>query len=189
AAVARGGGDCDHRRLAARPRGDRDAPRCSQGANGRRPPDGLSFARGDRIMGSYRGTNMPSTGTHRDEAWISLRTPVYAGHLINKDIRMRGMDWRFWGLVVLGVGVALGGGFAGYGFSQGRLAERYVTVKGVSEREVQADLAVWPLQITVADNDLEAANAQLARGNASVRQFMLRHGLDTTQVALTGYYV
>lgn len=102
---------------------------------------------------------------------------------------MRGMDWRFWGLVVLGIGVALGGGLAGYGFSQSRVADRFVTVKGVSEREVQADLAVWPLQITGAANDLEVANAQLARGNASVRQFMVRHGLDTTQVALTGYYV
>lgn len=99
------------------------------------------------------------------------------------------MDWRFWGLVVLGVGVAVGGGLAGRGFAEGRTAERYVTVKGVSEREVRADLAVWPLQITAADNNLEIANAQLARGISSVRQFMLRHGLDTTQVALTGYYV
>ena len=102
---------------------------------------------------------------------------------------MRDMDWRFWGMVVLGVGVALGGALAGYGFAQGRVAERFVTVKGVSEREVQADLAVWPLQVIAADNDLEAANAQLARGLDGVRQFMARQGLDTTQIALTGYYV
>lgn len=102
---------------------------------------------------------------------------------------MRELDWRFWGLVVLGVGVAIGGGLAGLGFAQGRVAERFVTVKGVSEREVQADLAVWPLQMTAADNDLEAANVQLARGIESVRQFMVRSGLDTTQIALTGYYV
>jgi len=102
---------------------------------------------------------------------------------------MSGYDWRFWGLVVLGVGVALSGAFAGYGFSQGRVAERFVTVKGVSEREVEADLAVWPLQITAADNNLDAVNRQLAQGVSAVHQFMARHGLDTTQVALTGYYV
>lgn len=98
-------------------------------------------------------------------------------------------DWRFWGMVVLGVGMALGGAFAGWGFAQGRAAERFVTVKGVSEREVRADLAVWPLQVVAADNDLASATAQLARGIAVVRDFMARQGLDTTQVALTAYSV
>jgi uncharacterized protein len=102
---------------------------------------------------------------------------------------MREMDWRFWGLAVLGLGVALGGALAGRGFAQGRAAERYVTVKGVSEREVQADLAVWPLQVVAADNDLAAATAQLARGISGVREFIARNGLDSTQVALTAYAV
>jgi hypothetical protein len=92
-------------------------------------------------------------------------------------------------MVVLALGIALGGGLAGMGFSRGRVAERFVTVKGVSEREVQADLAVWPLQITAASNDLSTANAQLGRTITGVRDFMARQGLDTTQVALTGYYV
>ena len=102
---------------------------------------------------------------------------------------MRQLDVRFWGLLALAVGVALGGLFAGLGFAQGRTTDRYVTVKGVSEREVEADLAVWPLQLIAADNDLEAATAQLARGIDEVRAFLTRHGLDTTQMALTGYYV
>jgi hypothetical protein len=96
---------------------------------------------------------------------------------------------RLRGMIVLALGIALGGGLAGFGFARGRVAERFVTVKGVSEREVQADLAVWPLQITVANNDLTTANVQLGRTVAGVRQFMARQGLDTTQVALTGYYV
>src|SRR5690606_21631223 len=98
-------------------------------------------------------------------------------------------DWRFWAAVVLAIGIALGGAFAGVGFAKGRASERFVTVKGVSEREVQADLAVWPLQLIAADNDLEAATAQLARGIDEVRAFMARHGLDTSEIALTGYYV
>lgn len=102
---------------------------------------------------------------------------------------MQQLDGRFWGMIALAVGITLGGALAGFGFARGRAAERFVTVKGVSEREVQADLAVWPLQITAASNDLAAANAQLAGGINGVREFMARHGLDTTQVALTGYYV
>jgi len=102
---------------------------------------------------------------------------------------MRELDGRFWGLAVLGLSIVVGGALIGAGFSGGRAAERYVTVKGVSEREVQADLAVWPLQLTAANNDLAEANAQIARGIAGVRDFMARQGLDTTQIALTGYYV
>ena len=103
---------------------------------------------------------------------------------------MRDSEGRlFWGLVVIGLGVALGGLLIGHGFAQGRLTEHYVTVKGVSEREVQADLAIWPLQVIAADNNLASANAQLARGVAGVHQFMARHGLDTTQIAVTGYNV
>src|SRR5690606_65955 len=117
-----------------------------------------------------------------------LLLQVYLHANLRRGVQRDRPDWRFWGLVVLGLGVALGGVATGYGFALGRQAERFVTVKGVSERHVQADLAVWPLMLTAADNDLAAANAQLARGIAGVREFMSRHGLDTTQIALTGYY-
>lgn len=93
------------------------------------------------------------------------------------------------GAIILAAGVMLAGVFAGAGFARGRATERYVTVKGVTEREVRADLAIWPLQVTSADNNLAAASATLARNIAGVRQFMARQGLDTTQVELTGFSV
>ena len=33
--------------------------------------------------------------------------------------------------------------------------ERSVTVKGLSEQEHKADIVIWPIQFTVADNNLE----------------------------------
>lgn len=93
------------------------------------------------------------------------------------------------GAVILAVGIALGGLLAGNGLARARASDRYVTVKGVTEREVRADLAIWPLQVIGADNDLAAANAQLVRSITGVRRFMARHGLDTTQVELTGFSV
>jgi uncharacterized protein len=70
-----------------------------------------------------------------------------------------------------------------------READRYVTVKGVSEREVRADVAIWPLHVVGADNDLTAAHAKLARSIAGVKQFLARHAIDTSQVELTGFGV
>ena len=89
--------------------------------------------------------------------------------------------------VVLGVGVALAGLLAGNGFARARGADRFVTVKGVSEREVRADLAIWPLHLVGADIDLAAANAKLTKSIAGVRDFLARHGVDTSQIQMTDF--
>ena len=62
---------------------------------------------------------------------------------------------------ILAIGIALAGLLIGGGLSRVRESDRFVTVKGISEREVQADLAIWPLRIVAASDDLGAANAQL----------------------------
>lgn len=91
--------------------------------------------------------------------------------------------------LIIALGIALGGLLAGAGFARGRAADRYVTVKGVTEREVRADLAIWPLYLIGADNDLTTAHTKLAKNIAGVRQFLVRHGIDTTQLQLTGFSV
>ena len=47
---------------------------------------------------------------------------------------------------IIAAGLALGGLFIGGGVARMRTGDRYVTVKGISEREVRADLAIWPLR-------------------------------------------
>jgi uncharacterized protein len=89
--------------------------------------------------------------------------------------------------VILAVGIALAGLLAGNGLARAREADRYVTVKGVSEREVRADLAIWPLQLVGADNDLAAANSKLTKSIAGVRDFLVRHGIDTSQIQMTEF--
>src|SRR5215216_6371151 len=90
---------------------------------------------------------------------------------------------------VIAVGLALGGLAVGSGFARARAADRFVTVKGVAEREVRANLAIWPLRVVGADNDLTAANAKVAKNLAGVREFLARHGVDTSQVQLAEFTV
>jgi hypothetical protein len=92
-------------------------------------------------------------------------------------------------VIVLAVGVALGGWAAGNGFVRARLGDRYVTVKGISEREVTADLAIWPLRLVVADNDLTRAQTRLQANVAEVFGFLARHQVDTVQVTLQNFGV
>jgi uncharacterized protein len=93
------------------------------------------------------------------------------------------------GSLILAAGITIAGLAVAVGVSNVKSSDRYVTVKGVSEREVRADVAIWPLHVVGADNDLSAAQAKLTRSIAGVRQFLARHGIDTTQVELTGFGV
>jgi hypothetical protein len=99
------------------------------------------------------------------------------------------MDRALLPALVLAVGVAAGGFLAGNGFARGRAAQPFVTVKGVAERDVRADLAIWPLRVVAADNDLGAANARIEKSVADVRSFLQRHGLDPANVSLQDFSV
>lgn len=85
--------------------------------------------------------------------------------------------------LILAGGLALAGLLTGIGIGRVRSAERFVTVKGISEREAQADLAIWPLRLSAADNDLARAHAQLENSVTRIKQFLARNQIDTTQVA------
>ena len=90
---------------------------------------------------------------------------------------------------IVAVGIAVGGALIGNGFARAKSADRYVTVKGVTEREVRADLAIWPMHVVAADNDLNLAHSKLVKSIAGVRQFLASQGLDTTKIELTGFSV
>jgi hypothetical protein len=91
--------------------------------------------------------------------------------------------------IVLAAGIAIGGQLVGVGVARVRAADRYVTVKGVSEREARADLAIWPLRLVAADDDLGHAHASLQRSVQSVRTFLARARLDTAEIALQDFSV
>lgn len=92
-------------------------------------------------------------------------------------------------VIVLAAGIVAGGWAAGQGFVRARLGDRFVTVKGISEREVNADLAIWPLRLVVADNDLARAQARMQSNVVEIFRFLARHQIDTVQVTLQSFDV
>jgi hypothetical protein len=91
--------------------------------------------------------------------------------------------------VIIALGLTLGGLLIGMGFARARSADRFVTVKGISEREVTADVAVWPLRLVTAGNELGATYAELQRHVTRVGGFLESQGIDTSQVSLQGFVV
>ena len=56
--------------------------------------------------------------------------------------------------IMLSLAIIISGYFIGQTYVAGKKLDRYVTVKGLAEREVEADIATWPLQLTVSGNEL-----------------------------------
>jgi hypothetical protein len=88
------------------------------------------------------------------------------------------------GLWGLALAVVIGGWFIGDGFARSRLGDRFVTVKGVSEREVQADLALWPISYVATNDQLSQAQASIEASRRAVLRFLHAHGVDTSAVEL-----
>lgn len=70
------------------------------------------------------------------------------------------------------IGVAAGGWFIGDGLLKARSADRYVTVKGLAQREVKADLVIWPLRYAVTADDLVGLQRLSDDSARKVRAFL-----------------
>ena len=77
---------------------------------------------------------------------------------------------------LIGLGVASGGFLAGEALVKSRLGYRVVTVKGLAEREVKADLGFWPVRFVVTGATLEDARGKLEAAEAAVKAFLAAHG-------------
>ena len=93
------------------------------------------------------------------------------------------------GALFVAIGLALAGFLIAQGFHASRTADRFVTVKGISEREVVADVAIWPLRVVASDNDLAKAHAQLERSMERIREFLTKNEIDLATAQVTGFSV
>jgi hypothetical protein len=91
--------------------------------------------------------------------------------------------------IVIAIGITAAGFLIGRGFMQSRLVDRFVTVKGVAEREVTADLALWPLKVVATNNNLEAAQSELDGYVAKIKQFLKKHNVPEDTMEMQGLEV
>jgi hypothetical protein len=90
---------------------------------------------------------------------------------------------------LVAAGLVVGGFFIGQGFARGRSSDRYVEVKGLAEREVTANLALWPLRFAASGDDLATAQAQITRSHKEVLSFLDRNGIPAAATELQNLQV
>lgn len=87
------------------------------------------------------------------------------------------------GSLALAAALAASGWWVADGLRALRTADRYVTVKGLAEVEVPADLVIWPITFVEAANELPALYATLERNAERVRAFLRQQGLEDVEVS------
>jgi hypothetical protein len=87
------------------------------------------------------------------------------------------------------VGIMLGGWFAGSGLVRMKEAERSVTVRGLAERDVTADLATWTLSYAASAGDLASAQTTAAANTNAVKAYFHDLGFPPSELTPAGVSV
>jgi uncharacterized protein len=86
--------------------------------------------------------------------------------------------------VCLLLGLVMGGWVLGSEIKDIKLADRYVTVKGLVERTVKADMAIWPVSFKETGNDLSQVFAKSQSDKELVLKFFAAQGVTPAEIAV-----
>jgi hypothetical protein len=86
--------------------------------------------------------------------------------------------------LLIALGLVLGGWALGAQIKATRLSDRYVTVKGLVERKVKSDLAIWPLSYKEAGDDLASLHGRTEGNKNTILQFLGQQGIQDSEIEL-----
>jgi hypothetical protein len=89
--------------------------------------------------------------------------------------------------LVLGLSLFLGLSMLGYLLASAAIDvkqfERTVTVKGLSEQEFMADIVIWPIQFTLASNNLQSLYQDVDNNTAKIIDFLTSQGIQREDIS------
>lgn len=85
---------------------------------------------------------------------------------------------------LLAIGLIGGGALIGQGVVNARAGDRSVTVRGLAEKDVEADLAVLPIRFTASGDVLSEVQTRIDSDLATVRQFLKAQAYPDASVDL-----
>lgn len=84
--------------------------------------------------------------------------------------------------VAIVIGLATGSFILGRALERFKAEDRYISVKGFSEREVKSDFAVWTIRTRVADDNLNDGSRAIEEAKNEVIDFLLRNGFKNEEI-------
>ncbi|HUQ13114.1 MAG TPA: SIMPL domain-containing protein [Novosphingobium sp.] len=112
-------------------------------------------------------------------------TPAVAPRLLRDPASQRWLA----SAAIVAAGLVLGGFLLGDGLTRAKAADRAVTVRGLAERNVTADLATWTIAYSATADDLTTAQASVDRDSRELRAFFAELGFPGEALQPTGVNV
>ena len=98
---------------------------------------------------------------------------------------MRTFQFKFFGeALILAAGIFLGGRAIKQGIVQFKELDRTVTAKGLSEKEVKADKATWPLKFKELGNDPAELYDRIEKNTQTIVSFLKANGFSAEEISL-----
>lgn len=85
----------------------------------------------------------------------------------------------------IGLGLVVAGYFMGSAIKNFKEADRVVSVRGLSEREVAANKVIWPLVYTQTGNDLMSIYNYLETKNKTVKEYLIAGGVTANEITIS----
>lgn len=86
--------------------------------------------------------------------------------------------------IALAIGIICGAWVLGAQIKQTRLADRYVTVKGLAERTVKSDLAIWSISFRASGDDFKTVLSQEDAQRKTVLDFLRKEDVADSEIAI-----
>lgn len=83
---------------------------------------------------------------------------------------------------IFAIGLTAAGFFPGYYYYQAKINNNTVSVKGLAELNVTADLAIWKLKFVTTGNDLNTAQQQISSQSKEVITFLQQQGFTPIEI-------
>lgn len=87
--------------------------------------------------------------------------------------------------IVIALGLAFSGWFLRSGIVHFKDSERVVTVKGLSEIEVEADRVIWPIVYKEVGDNLTTLYSKMEATNSKITQFLTTNGIDAKEITVS----
>lgn len=95
------------------------------------------------------------------------------------------MEQNLKGKAITAAAVVIAGLMLPLSVAKFRSYERTVDVKGLCEKELKADKAIWPLTYKVVGNDLSQVLEETDRSNEEIRNFLIQGGIKDEEISVT----
>lgn len=87
--------------------------------------------------------------------------------------------------VILSIGIVIASVFIAHAASEMKSNERYVTVKGLAEREVKANKVIWPIAFNDVSNNLNSLYESIESKNKTIVDYLKKNGIKDSEINIS----